>query len=175
MKKLLAFRTIGLSILLTTTGLFSASTAFAGGGGTGGGTELEAAFKATGITLAKELALYPSQATALLKFQANDLLGAAYTASPTCATGQDLQYIKDQMKLAYVKGGNVILLNCYKDSPSELNLKPDWQDLLNSLVKETKLSIQSQILVAHELLRTINAEGENSYLSSGNSSRCRKL
>lgn len=134
----------------------------------GGGHLLESAFKASAINFAQELAVLPQSITNQhLKFTTGEFFSAAYGVDPKCATGEDLAFLKSEMKLAYVKNDNVVLLNCYKDNPAELDLKPDWENLLDSLMNNKKLSVNSKVLIAHEVLRTIGREGENSYLFSG--------
>jgi len=144
-------------------------TSLASGIERGGGHPLEAAFKASAINLAQELANIPKEIVhEHLRFHPSELFSAAaYVANPKCATGNDLEFLKSEMKLAYVKDSNVVLLNCYKDSPTELILKPDWQDLLDSLISHKQLSMNSKVFLAHEVLRTVGREGENSYQASG--------
>ncbi|MEQ1663956.1 MAG: hypothetical protein ABL927_01115 [Bdellovibrionales bacterium] len=165
-KKILMLATFALCSITFTSNTLLPTIAFAGQE-KGGGNMLEAAFKATAINLAQELELIPQTIrNTNLKFAPADLLAAAYGIAPQCATGDDLRLLIRLKKLAYVKGeGTTILLNCYEQAQENLNT--DWQNLLTSIKNETELSTQSKVLVTHEVLRTIGAENENSYLASG--------
>ncbi len=133
----------------------------------GGGHFVEAVFKASAINLAQELSTLPQHlANQHLKFTPGELLGAAYTADPKCAKGNDLAFLKSEMKLAYVKSGNVILLQCYNDTSKELVLKKEWQDLYDSMIGNQKLNIQSKMLLAHEVLRTTGKDGNYAFSGS---------
>jgi hypothetical protein len=134
-------------------------SAQAGNSGRGGGGPTEAAFKMASIQLSESLVGLPMAFAKELKFDPRELLAGAYGAQPKCAEGDDLVLLKRQHKMAYVKGDNtnVILLNCEN---SVTTISPEWLEIF-------KLSTDSKIFIAHEILRTLNKESENSYLLSG--------
>lgn len=162
-----AFLTLVISVAIYTPELNAQTVS---GQERGAGSRLLSAFKAATIHLATDLFNAPkSFSEEYLMFKPSLFLAAARTIELSCAMGDDLAYLKQHRLLAYVKaeGPPSILLNCYRENPDELILKPDWNELLGALLSETELSMQSKILLAHEVLRTFSKDGENSYLRSG--------
>ena len=126
----------------------------------GGGHLVEAGFKAAAIQLSESLAKFPRSAAAKLKFNPAELLAASYGITPTCAEGADLALLITRAKMAYFKGdgSTTVLLDC---QGSEDGMPAKWQQIF--ALSDTS----SQILIAHEVLRTMGVEGESTYLQSG--------
>ncbi len=157
-----AFKVL-LSLSLVT---FTSPTVYAagshGGGDAGGGTEIEAGFKAKLVSISERALSMTIKQKAILRFD-TDTLHSTLTMPgglrPLCATGTELVQIKALNKMAYVfePSNKIISLNCTDFSIA------DWHKLFNS--EEPGATV----FFLHEALRISpsgNLESDNDYSKS---------
>lgn len=150
-------KTLVIGLALTST-VLSQSLVFAGTERSGGNL-LESSFSKAISQIEGELDSLGNRAKTKLKFSTEKYADASSGITVECASLQDdIDYLQSKKRLAFVKNaGNltdkVIYLNCYIQSPLELILTPDWQDVLDGITNKKELSTTAKVLVVHEIFR----------------------
>jgi len=142
------------------------------GQGRGGGNLIESQFRSTTVSILASYQSLPKHILSGLTFDLNGVLAALSkpgTFSPKCASGLQFDYLRKNVKTAFVFSDqpNVVYLDCGSPGDSEAD-RIDRERMVSEWKMLFRYPLRSKGFFVHEALRTLNIEQtDDDYSQSG--------